>query len=54
MDLEHPTHGPVRVFSSPIRYDGQAPLTPSSPPGIGEHTDEVMREWLADPGPLEQ
>jgi CoA:oxalate CoA-transferase len=54
MDLEHPTHGPVRVFSSPIRYDAQTPLTPSPPPGIGEHTDEVMREWLAAPAVLEQ
>jgi crotonobetainyl-CoA:carnitine CoA-transferase CaiB-like acyl-CoA transferase len=54
MDLEHPTHGPVRVFSSPIRYDGQAPLTPAPPPGIGEHTDEVTREWLAAPAVLKQ
>jgi crotonobetainyl-CoA:carnitine CoA-transferase CaiB-like acyl-CoA transferase len=54
MDLEHPTHGPVRVFTSPIRYDGQTPVTPSPAPGIGEHTDEVMREWLAAPAVLEQ
>lgn len=54
MDLEHPEHGPVRVFSSPIRYDGRAPVAPVPPPGIGAHTDEVMREWLAAAAVLER
>jgi CoA:oxalate CoA-transferase len=54
MDLEHPEHGPVRVFTSPIRYDGRAPLAPVPPPGIGEHTEEVTREWLATSAVLER
>jgi CoA:oxalate CoA-transferase len=54
MDLEHPEHGSVRVFSSPIRYDGRAPVAPQRPPAIGEHTEEVTREWLATPAVLDR
>ena len=35
-----------RLLGSPIRVDGVAagPLVP--PPSIGQHTDEILRDWL--------
>jgi formyl-CoA transferase len=44
--LDHPELGPVRLPRSALRFAGSAlrPLTPS--PGLGEHTSEVLGEWL--------
>jgi CoA:oxalate CoA-transferase len=42
-----PTHGRIRVFSSAIRYDGEQPPAPEPAPALGEHTDQVLREWCA-------
>lgn len=37
--------GPVALPNSPMRYAG-SPLRPlSAPPGLGEHTDQVLREY---------
>jgi crotonobetainyl-CoA:carnitine CoA-transferase CaiB-like acyl-CoA transferase len=44
MQFEHPTAGTVRVLAHPLRYDGQAPPLRRIPPGIGEHSREVLRE----------
>jgi CoA:oxalate CoA-transferase len=48
-DVDAPDHGPIPVFNSPIRYDGQAPVPALPAPRMGEHTDEVLREWLSAP-----
>jgi len=34
----------VRVLSHPVRYDGEAPPLRSVPPGLGEHTEEILAE----------
>jgi CoA:oxalate CoA-transferase len=44
-EVEDREHGPVRVFRSAIRYDGAEPPAARRPPGLGEHTDQVLREW---------
>ena len=44
-DVEDPTRGAIRVFSSAIRYDGLEGPPPQPPPGLGEHTAQVLREW---------
>lgn len=44
--LDDATHGPVRIISSPIRYDGTGSVVPRPAPGLGEHEDEVFEEWL--------
>jgi CoA:oxalate CoA-transferase len=44
-DLVDPTHGPIRVFGSAIRYDGTAAPNPAPAPALGEHTEQVLREW---------
>ena len=48
-EVEDPVRGPIRVFSSPIRYDGQEPIAAQPAPQLGEHTEQVLREWLANP-----
>jgi crotonobetainyl-CoA:carnitine CoA-transferase CaiB-like acyl-CoA transferase len=44
-EVDHPLVGLVRMLGLPIRFDG----TPSSirrhPPTLGEHTDEILREF---------
>ena len=47
--LEDPVRGPLRVFSSPIRYDGREPAPARAAPALGEHTEEVLREWTLGP-----
>ncbi len=44
-EVEHPFSGKIRVVGPPWRMSGaQAALRP--PPMLGEHTGEVLREWL--------
>jgi crotonobetainyl-CoA:carnitine CoA-transferase CaiB-like acyl-CoA transferase len=45
-EIEHPELGPLTVPHSPLRYEGtpRLPLTPS--PKLGEHSAEILREWL--------
>ncbi len=44
-EVQDPTRGAIRVFSSAIRYDGLDGPPPQAPPGLGEHTEQVLREW---------
>jgi crotonobetainyl-CoA:carnitine CoA-transferase CaiB-like acyl-CoA transferase len=44
--LNDAAHGPVRVISSPIRYDGGESVAPRSAPALDEHNAEVFEEWL--------
>ncbi|GAA0417033.1 CoA transferase [Streptomyces luteireticuli] len=51
-EAEHPTEGRYRVIGRPVRYsaDPEPELRPC--PGIGQHTDEVLREAGFDPALL--
>ena len=44
MHVDHPKAGPVRLMTHPVRYDGQAPALRRMPPGLGEHTREVLAQ----------
>ncbi len=40
--IAHPTLGPVRVLEQPIRFSGLARGRMAPPPGLGQHTAEVL------------
>ncbi|MGZ5719568.1 MAG: CoA transferase, partial [Burkholderiales bacterium] len=44
-EVEHPTSGKIRVVGPPWRMSStQTEIKP--PPVLGEHTAEVLQEWL--------
>ena len=45
-DLDHPEMGQVVLPSSPLRFAGSEPPTLELEPGVGQHTDAVLDEWL--------
>jgi CoA:oxalate CoA-transferase len=47
-ELDDPTLGPILVLSSPIRYDRRTPADPRPAPGLGEHTEDVLLDWLSE------
>lgn len=57
VELQHPRHGPIRTAASPMRFSASPVVYRRAPPALGEHTDDVVREWLgssaaqlSDPG----
>lgn len=44
--VEHPTVGPVRFVARAIRFDDMAPAPSTAPPTLGQHTHEVLADWL--------
>ena len=45
-DVEHPVLGSVTLPGSPLRFYGTPELPLTLDPGLGEHTGEVLHEWL--------
>jgi crotonobetainyl-CoA:carnitine CoA-transferase CaiB-like acyl-CoA transferase len=49
---DHPTGGrPVRTTPLPFQIDGAPAATDRRAPNVGEHTSEVLRDWLGSPPP---
>ena len=44
--LEEADGNTISLLAPPFRYQNTPLAKPESPPYIGEHTDEVLREWL--------
>jgi formyl-CoA transferase len=44
--VQHPAAGDVRHIASAIRFDDAPPPPARRPPLIGEHTAEILLEWL--------
>ena len=44
--MEHPELGPIVANRSPLRFEGtpKMPLVPSG--RLGQHSHEVLRDWL--------
>jgi crotonobetainyl-CoA:carnitine CoA-transferase CaiB-like acyl-CoA transferase len=41
-EIEHPVAGPLKILANPIRLSETPIDTYTSPPAVGEHTDEVL------------
>ena len=44
-DVEHPGLGTYPTPGSPLRFGAAAPVSPKPAPKLGEHTEEVLREF---------
>jgi len=44
-EVEHPGLGSILTAGSPLRFSAAAPVPPRPAPALGEHTDEVLREF---------
>ncbi|KAE8550837.1 hypothetical protein TMatcc_008900 [Talaromyces marneffei ATCC 18224] len=41
-EIDHPSCGPIKVLSPPVKYSNADPSIRSPPPLLGEHTDEIL------------
>jgi crotonobetainyl-CoA:carnitine CoA-transferase CaiB-like acyl-CoA transferase len=48
-EIEHPNGEKIPVQSTPIMLSNTPPTCSGRVPGIGQHTDEVLSEWLRFP-----
>ncbi len=46
VEMEHPKLGLVKVIGSPLKLGDTPPVFRRAAPALGEHTEEVLREWL--------
>ena len=46
MDMPHPLAGTVPLVANPIRLSGTPVQYRRAPPTLGQHTDEVLAQWL--------
>ncbi|KAF9885791.1 hypothetical protein FE257_012373 [Aspergillus nanangensis] len=44
--IDHPSCGPIKVISPPVKYSKADPSIRRPPPLLGEHTHEVLREFV--------
>jgi formyl-CoA transferase len=46
VEIEHPTSGRIDQVGAPWKIDGVSSPIRMPPPLLGQHTEEVLREWL--------
>ena len=46
VDIEHSECGPIQLVGSPIKFSETAATIRSAPPTLGQHTDEILKEYL--------
>lgn len=47
VEIDHPTAKTVRLAGIPIKMSTTPPAVRLPPPLLGQHTDEILRSWLA-------
>lgn len=45
-EVDHPSCGPMKLVSPPVKYSVSKPSIRTPPPTLGQHTDEVLGEML--------
>jgi crotonobetainyl-CoA:carnitine CoA-transferase CaiB-like acyl-CoA transferase len=53
LEIDHPEAGRIRLLKHPVRYGAGEPVVNHLPPGIGEHTEEVLQEAGYSPADIE-
>lgn len=48
VEVEHPTAGRINQVGAPWKLDGLSSPIRRPPPVLGQHTEEVLRDWLVD------
>jgi len=48
LELDHATLGKVASVANPIKYSATPIQYTQAPPTLGQHTDEVLRDWLGE------
>jgi len=48
LELDHATLGKVASVANPIKYSATPIQYTHAPPTLGQHTDEVLRDWLGE------
>jgi crotonobetainyl-CoA:carnitine CoA-transferase CaiB-like acyl-CoA transferase len=43
--IDHPTEGPLRIAGIPSRWSATQPEVTRHPPNLGEHSEEILREF---------
>ncbi len=46
MDVENPAYGKLTMAGIPIQLDQTPGKQRHAPPVVGQHTTEVLRDWL--------
>jgi crotonobetainyl-CoA:carnitine CoA-transferase CaiB-like acyl-CoA transferase len=46
IEVQHPALGPVPMVASPMNFSASPVQYHRAPPALGEHTEEVLGEWL--------
>lgn len=47
MEMEHPLSGTVPLVANPIRLSDSPVAYRHAPPTLGQHTSQVLEDWLA-------
>lgn len=45
-EVEHPTCGPIKLVSPPVKFSDTQPSIRQPPPTLGQHTTDVLTELL--------
>jgi len=46
VSVPHPAAGDVRLIASPLRFSETPVVSPTAPPLLGQHTDDILKELL--------
>ena len=45
-EVDHPSCGPMKLVSPPVKYSHSETSIKTSPPTLGQHTDEILESML--------